>query len=311
MKQRFPHLFGPVPSRRLGRSLGVDMVPFKTCSLDCVYCQLGPTTELTIRREAYVSAEGIIDDFARWREGGGSADFITLAGSGEPTLNSQLGRVLASIKDNCDIPVAILTNGTLFADEQLRGECRRADLVMPSVDAGTVGAFERVNRPASGLDFAGMIEGLVALRQEFDGEIWAEVMLVEGMNDSEAELVAIRDVLDRVQPDQVQINTVVRPSGSGTAPRLDAEALQRARELLGSKAVIIAPLGEDLAGVDGARATANEVLNLLAHRPCTLADISLGLGVHRNEVVKHLTKLLGEGRIRSTGSEGEEHYRAE
>ena len=284
------------------------MVPFKTCSLDCVYCQLGPTTERTIEREPYVSAEDIIADLRAWLEADGAADFITLAGSGEPTLNSEIGQVIGFVKEHTEIPLSILTNGTLFWDDELRQDCLRADLIIPDVDAGTPEVFERLNQPAPGLEFERMIEGLVSLRREFEGEIWAEVMLVEGINDSAEELRNIRRTLDRIEPEQVQVNTVVRPPATSPVKPLAAEQLQWAKELLEPGAVIIAPLDADLAGVDGAQATEEEVLSLLARRPCTLKDISVGLGVHRNEIVKYLTKMLGEGAILSVQQGGKQYY---
>ncbi len=307
---RYRSLFGPVPSRRLGRSLGIDLVPFKTCSLNCVYCQLGPTTRRTTQRRPFVPAAEIIRDLRRWLDDGGRADFITLAGSGEPTLNSEIGEVIRFVKTETDTPVAVLTNGTLFFDETLREDCRDADLIIPSVDAGTPETFARVNQPAPELDFDRVIEGLIALRSEYEGEIWAEVMLVRGYNDGPEELAAIRAALDRIRPDQVQVNTVVRPSGTAPVEALGREELQRATTVLGPNAAIIAPLDREFAGIEGAQATEEGVLSLLRRRPCTLTDISVGLAVHRNEVLKYLAKLLGEGPIRSVDRGGETYYEA-
>ena len=171
------HLFGPVPSRRLGLSLGVDLLPFKTCTLDCTYCQLGRTTCLTLRREKRVSPEGVLAEIRSRSED--EFDYLTLAGSGEPLLHKGLDEIIQGAKDLIDRPVVVLTNGTLFFREDVRKEVLDADLIVPSLDAATQATFERVNRPHPDLLIDEIIEGLVRLREEFAGEIWLEVMLVK------------------------------------------------------------------------------------------------------------------------------------
>ena len=173
------YFYGPVPSRRLGLSFGVDIVPFKVCTLDCIYCQLGKSTDLTIERSNYGPVEPILAELKETLSKGLKTEFITIAGSGEPTLNLQLGKLIEGIKKITDIPVAILTNGTLFYNEDVRIDCSKADVVIPSLDAGDAETFQKVNRPHRDINIENLIFGLSKFRDEFSGQIWLEVFFVE------------------------------------------------------------------------------------------------------------------------------------
>ncbi len=303
------HLFGPVPSRRLGRSLGVDPVPFKTCTFDCIYCQLGPTTLKTLERRVYVPAATIIDELRYWFEQGGEADFITLSGSGEPTLNSATGEIIAGARDVApDVPVAVLTNGSLLWDPQVREEVSGAQVIMPSLDAARPDTFQTINRPAEGLELDRIIEGLCAARQELEAQMWLEIMLVRGINDSDDELQAFREALDYIQPDRVQLNTVVRPPAEASAQPLEPEQLIAVAKFLGHRAEVIAPLPEGFEEQLQTHHSEQEVLQLLRHRPCTLDDIAAGLGMHRNEAIKYVTALLERGHIKRLERDGRTFY---
>jgi wyosine [tRNA(Phe)-imidazoG37] synthetase (radical SAM superfamily) len=166
------YLYGPVPSRRLGRSLGVDIVPFKLCTLDCVYCQLGKTTKKTLQRGDFLPVEAVLAELKSRLADGLEADFITIGGSGEPTLHSRLGALIDGIKKLTSIPVAVLTNGTLLYKKDVRADCAKADVVLPSLDAADEQTFRRINRPRSGLTVEQLISGLCAFRSEFTGQIW-------------------------------------------------------------------------------------------------------------------------------------------
>ncbi len=285
------HVFGPVPSRRLGRSLGVDLVPFKTCTYDCVYCQLGRTSRKTDVRRVFVPAEEIIEELARTLERGVAADAITLSGSGEPTLNSEIGEVIRWLRGHTSIPVVVLTNGALLSCDEVRSDIRSADLVIPSLDAATAEVFERVNRPCPSLGVGRVIEGLVALRRDRQQPIWLEIMLVAGLNDSAAELTAIRRALDGIKPDRVQINTVTRPPAETWATPVTEDPLRTAVELLGPAAETI-PQTCPSHLVSGGEDLCARILALLHRRPCTVADMAAGLSVHPNEVAKYLPSLL-------------------
>lgn len=304
------HLFGPVPSRRLGRSLGVDPVPFKMCTFDCVYCQLGRTTALTTQREPYVSADTLIGELQAWLDAGGTADIITLSGSGEPTLNAEVGEVIAWLKRHAEIPVGVLTNGSLLWQDEVRRDVAQADLLIPSLDAARAPEFTRVNRPCPGLELPQIVEGLVAARRDCSGELWLEVMLVAGYNDSDEDLQALRETIERIDPGRVQINTVLRPPAEQDARPLSAEGLVLAQEALGAKAEIVAPLDGSALGEDGPQGTLDDVRALLRRRPCTLADVAAGLGVHRNEAAKYVAKLAADDEISAVARDGQIYYGA-
>lgn len=174
MNDKYKYLFGPVPSRRLGRSLGVDLTPFKTCSLDCVFCQLGCTTHKTIQRSEYVPVADVQSDIEAWLQTGVKADYITFAGSGEPTLHSGLGEILGFIKEKTPIPTALLSNGTLFSNSEVRSAAQKADLVKLSLSAWDQASFEQVNRPHPDLKFKEVLEGYKVFRDEFKGRLWVE-----------------------------------------------------------------------------------------------------------------------------------------
>ncbi len=299
----YRHLFGPVPSRRLGMSLGVDLVPKKVCSFDCVYCEVGKTTRLTLERKEYVRYEEISRELNSYLSSAPDPDYITFSGSGEPTLNSRLGDVIDFIKQvRPSLPLAVLTNGSLLYDPQVRRELRRADLVLPSLDAGTAAAFSRINRPAADLDFATYVQGLIDFRREFAGIIRLEVFILPGYNDAPDEIAALAATLRRIDPDAVQLNTLDRP---GTEPGLHSATLERLQQiaqtlapgLIGSVEIIAAAKRRSLAAYRSDVESA--ILETIARRPCTLDDLCRMLGLHANEVNKYLDVLGGEEKIKA------------
>ncbi len=222
------YLFGPVPSRRLGVSLGIDLVPHKVCSLNCVYCEVGRTTLLTTERKEYVPIKSVIAELDDYLARQPELDFITFSGQGEPTLNSGLGLVLDHIKDNYPkYKVAILTNGTLFWDKQLRNEVMRADVILPDLDAVSQIVFQRINRPHHSLDNQKIIAGLKDLRREFKGSILMEVFMIAGLNDTESELKLLRETLIDLAPDCVQLNTLDRPGTENWVKAMSRDRLQK------------------------------------------------------------------------------------
>ncbi|MGQ9730006.1 MAG: radical SAM protein [Candidatus Zipacnadales bacterium] len=302
-------VFGPVPSRRLGRSLGIDPVPYKTCSYDCIYCQLGHTTQLTTTRRAYVEGEVLIGEIERWIATDGRADYLTLSGSGEPTLNSDIHEVIAWCKHHTRIPVAVLTNGSLFWLEEVREAVRLADLVIPSLDAATEATFQRLNHPHPQVHLKDVVRGMAELRRTMKGKMWVEVMLVAGLNDSRDELRALREALARISPDRVQLNTVVRPPAEVGARPLDRKALQQAQTALGPDIEIVvsfsssARLSHETEGLD------SRIMEMLNRRPCTIADMAAGLGIHPHEISKHLSDLVARGLVETAALEGVTYFR--
>ncbi|MCD6289050.1 MAG: radical SAM protein [Anaerolineae bacterium] len=236
-------VYGPVPSRRLGQSLGVDPIPFKTCNYNCVYCQLGRTVPMTNERRDFFPPEDILAEVQRALEthAPGEIDYITFVGQGEPLLYAGLGRLIRGIKELTEIPIALITNGSLLFMPTVREEAAAADVVMPTLDAADEETFRRVNRPWPSLHIAEIIEGMVAFREVFQGQLWVEVMLVKGINDSEEVLSGIARALERIRPDQVHLNVPIRPPAEEWVEPPDEEGLIRATAILGEVAPIITP----------------------------------------------------------------------
>jgi wyosine [tRNA(Phe)-imidazoG37] synthetase (radical SAM superfamily) len=303
-------VYGPVPSRRLGRSLGVDLVPYKVCSYDCIYCQLGRTKEKTIERKPYIPAAEILDQLRQKLQEGVSADFITVAGSGEPTLNSEIGPLVHDIKKETKIPVAVLTNGSLLSDRQVREAIMEADVALPSLDAYDQPGFEAVNRPHPEISFDTMVEGLMAFRKAYPGEIWLEVFILEGINATEADAVQFKRWIEKVNPQKIHVNTAVRPSAEAFARQVAPEEMARFCKVLGRQAEVIAPF-KTVQGHERLAHVEEDLLNLLARRPCTLDDISSGLRVHRNEILKYIEPLIKARRIGTVKKGSQVYYRPE
>jgi len=289
------YVFGPVPSRRLGRSLGVDLVPYKTCTFDCIYCDLGKTTHKTPSRQSYVPPEEIQKELEFFLSvSDKKPDFITLSGSGEPTLNSNIGEIIRGVKEITSIPVAVLTNSSLLPLEEVRKGLLEADLVLPSLDAITPSLFEYINRPHSSLNIEEILSGLIQFRKQYRGQLWLEILFCRGVNDGKNEIEKLKEVIEKINPDRVQLNTPVRPPAEAFAFPLTLAQLEEIRETLGDKAEMIsefsAPMGEEFNSMKDA-----EILNLIKRRPCTAEDISKALGLHLGEVAKYLEKFLKEG----------------
>lgn len=283
-------VYGPVPSRRLGRSLGVDLVPFKTCTYDCVYCQLGRTTRKTVRRERWVDVETVLAQVRRGLQR--RPDVIALAGSGEPTLHAGIGDVIAGLKRLTSVPVAVITNGSLLTDPDVRGALAAADIVMPSLDAPSEALFQLVNRPCRGLRLRDVVDGMVAFRKEYHGQLWLEVMLLAGVTGIVSEVDRLAEMAARLEPDRIQVTTAVRPPAESFVDPVPESAL---RDFAGSftphaEAVSSTSYG----GMDG-EATRAEILALLSRRPCSTLDVASGLGIHYDEALKTLAALVDEG----------------
>jgi len=301
------HIFGPVPSRRLGRSLGVDLVPFKTCTYDCIYCQLGRTTCKTVERKEWVPLDEVLAQLKAKLST--RPDYITLSGSGEPTLYSRLGELIAAIKGMTDIPVAVLTNASLLGTRAVHEGILNADLVIPSLDAGDEPLFRHVNRPREEISFDAMVDGLIRFRQAYAGKYWLEVFLLGGITAIPAEVEKIRRLIARIRPDRVQLNTVTRPPAEDFALPVSRQDMERYAAMLGGRTEVIA----DFRGVhrEGEFAAKREdVLDLLRRRPCTIEDITAGLGMHTNEAAKYVTELLERGAIVAEAREGRSYYKA-
>lgn len=304
---KYKYLFGPVPSRRLGRSLGVDIIPLKVCTQNCIYCQLGVNADTKVERAEYVNIDDVFAELKDAVENGLDADFITLTGSGEPTLNSRIGELIDLIKTITNIPVAILTNGNLLGDDDVRADCCKADVVMPSLDAGDAEMFNKMNRPNELVDFDKFIDGLCELREVYSGQIWLEVFFCDGVNTSNEQVGKMKSIIDRILPDKVQLNTSVRPTVETDAVRVDQGRLEEIAEIIGTKAEVIADYSK-LKNTQTVSVDTDKVVELLKRRPCTLEDLCNGLNAGRNEVVKIISLLEFENKIGGTTKQNKLYY---
>jgi len=296
MEKKFT--FGPVPSRRLGRSLGIDLVPFKACTYDCIYCQLGRTTNKTTELKEYFPVSEILRDIRRRLGEITPPDHITLAGSGEPMLYSPIGELIRGIKAMTDIPLALLTNGSLFWIDRVRKAVLDADIIIPSLDAGDEDTFLSVNRPHEGISFNSMADGLCSLRESFNGSLWLEVFLAGGITDEEREIVKLKNWADLINPDRIQLNTAVRTPAEDFVRTVTKEKMEEIAEFMGPHAEVIADYSK-VHDLGEFHLTRDDVFDLLKRRPCSLDDISKGLELHRNEAIKYVQELLDHDLIRT------------
>lgn len=300
------YLFGPVPSRRLGLSLGVDLIPPKTCSYDCLYCQIGKTTCKAIEPSAYVPADEVIAELdATLAEV--NPDYVTFSGSGEPTLNIELGRLISAVKEKTRAKVAVLTNGSLLHLPEVRERLLKADMIMPTLSTVREETFRLIHQPHDGLSLTGLIEGLRSLRKSYKGQIFIEVMLLAGFNDRDEEIQALRDVIREIAPDKVQLNTVVRPPAYSKAMPLDRKKLEVIKRVFGDCAEIIAaaPVKEKQ-GFQGPLSAA--VLEMARRRPVTVEDVAASLGAPPHEAEKTLEALVNKGDLHRQAHIGKDYY---
>jgi wyosine [tRNA(Phe)-imidazoG37] synthetase (radical SAM superfamily) len=292
----------------LGRSLGVDLVPYKTCTYDCIYCQLGRTTVKTMDRREYVPTNEVLSELDQRLAEGAAPDYVTLSGSGEPTLHSKLGEIAAAVKRMTSIPLAVLTNGSLLWDPAVREDLAQADLVVPSLDAGDSTLFQTVNRPHPTLLFERMLDGLRMFRKEFKQQIWLEILLLEGLTGSQAEAEKIARLAEETSPDKIELNTVTRPPAEDFALPVPLQQLQRLKNLFGAHAEVIGDANIPEPMARNAVMT-EEILNLLDRRPCTINDLAQGLGTTPSEILKAMDPLLDRNCVAAINTGGRQYYR--
>ncbi|GAB7078677.1 radical SAM protein [Megalodesulfovibrio paquesii] len=306
------HVFGPVRSGRLGRSLGVDLLGEKICSFDCLYCEVKPTTRLTLERREWIPTRQLLDELRAWRDAGHALpDVITLGGSGEPTLHSGLGDIIAGCRQLFPgLPVAVLTNSSLLHLPEVRRELGTADMVLPSMDTLIDAEYRRLNRPHHQVDLQRMAEGLLAFRREYSGRIYLEILLSRGVNDSAANLAALKEYVQQLQPDRVDVVTLSRPGAYPEAQAVDRNTLARWREVLGGEPAAAAspaprtvPPPEPAAASCSRSALTQAVLASLARRPQTAAQLAEALQVPAAALQAVLEKLQQSGHIQDRGSQ--------
>ncbi len=282
-------------------------MPFKICTYDCIYCQLGRTTNKTTQRSEWTPPKTVIKQLKSKLYT--KPDYITISGSGEPTLFSRLEDLISRIKDITDIPIAVLTNGSLLWLPEVRKALKSADMVVPSLDAGSNRIFQYVNRPHQDITFSKMLQGLVEFRKAYSGQYWLEVFLLAGVTTPEMEIKRLKTCINAIQPDKVQVNTVTRPPAEGFAEPVPQKQLQTITKKLYEKAEVIADYSNVHKQQDFS-ALCEDVLTLLKRRPCSVEDIAAGLGLHRNEAVKYVEELSFVGRIEAKPHNQQLYYQA-
>ena len=271
-------VFGPVPSRRLGKSLGIDPIPLKTCNWNCVYCQLGRSTPLVNERKNYYVPEAILAEVqaALAAHRPGDIDWITFVGSGEPTLHASLGLLIRQVKTLTDLPVAVITNGSLLYLPEVRQELSAADAVLPTLDAGNAQLYRKINRPWPRLTFERLLDGLIAFRQMYHGKLWIEVMLVKGLNDTEDALRGIAAAFQRIKPDQVHIVLPTRPPVEPWVEPTDEAGLMRAVAILGDVAQIVHPAEGDF-DLSGCDTVVEAIVSIITRHPMREDELARAL----------------------------------
>jgi wyosine [tRNA(Phe)-imidazoG37] synthetase (radical SAM superfamily)/DNA-binding transcriptional ArsR family regulator len=340
----YRYLFGPVASRRLGRSLGVDLTPEASCTFDCLYCQCGATVHHTAERREWVPTANVIAELRRWHAAGGQADVVTLAGSGEPTLHTNFGEVLDAIREITGLPSVLLTNGSLLHLPEVRAAARCASAIKVTLSAADEAGWRALHRPAPGLRYEDAVAGLVALRREFAGPIWIEIMVLAGFNDSPGAIARIAERVRTVRPDRVQLNTAVRP------PTVEDVARPVAPERLAELAQLFDPPAEVIghatrhtevgangettgAETDAMQATARaensahaaeapsaepaparpdetgaRLLDLVRRHPATAQEAAQALGLHPTVAERELGRLRAAGRVREVRRQDQVYY---
>ena len=293
--QPFRYLFGPVPSRRLGLSLGVDLNPMKICTENCVFCQVGQTTELTAERREWVPTADVLAEFDRWAAAGAKADYVTLSGSGEPTMHAGFGDVLRHVKASGPYRTAVLSNGSLMWIPAVRRDAAEADVVKVTLSAWDEESFRRIHRPAEGLTFARLLEGAQALRGEFRGRLWVEVMLLPGYNDEPRQVRAIAEHVARVGADAVHLNTTTRPAQAGVVvPRVPEAFLRTVAPWFSPVADIPVFSGRTAAPEE---MSDSELIELLARHPIAVEALAESSGADVAAVERRLAPLAAAGRV--------------
>jgi wyosine [tRNA(Phe)-imidazoG37] synthetase (radical SAM superfamily) len=306
MSNTYQYLFGPVPSRRLGRSLGVDLIPFKTCTMNCTYCQLGETPCAVSERGDYVPMQDVLSELGRWELTDGQADHITLAGSGEPTLHNHFGDVFRWVRDNTFIRSVLLTNGTLLHFPEVREDAVLADKVKVTLSAWDEASFQQIHRPAQGVTFDLLVKGERAFREIYTGELSVEVFIIEGVNSQVSNVQRIADVVHSIDPDRIDINTAVRPPADSSVKASSEEYLIALAELFGPRASVTASFKKQ--GFTSIEISEETLLGLIKRHPATCEQLAADFNLPADRMLKTLKDLVGRGLLNEETRDGETYF---
>jgi wyosine [tRNA(Phe)-imidazoG37] synthetase (radical SAM superfamily) len=291
-------VFGPVPSRRLGFSLGVDILPRKWCTFDCIYCQIGKTTNKEVERKGFFDPQEIVKEVLEGVGTSEQSDFITFSGSGEPTLNLDLGWIIKEIKRKTDLPIAVITNGSLLMREDVRLDLHQADVVLPSLDGASDEVFNYIDRPHPAISLTSVVDGLKRFGKEFKGKIWLEIMVIKHINDTPEELEKFHKLLGKTDLDRIQLNTVARPPGEEIEQVMEASELETISRLFGPKCEVIGEFHRAPSGHNQGDWT-QRILDVLKRRSLSLDDIRTVTGISAQEARGHLRTMEEKGWVRS------------
>ncbi len=301
----FKYVFGPVPSRRMGSSLGVSPIPDNTCNYACVYCQLGRTKHMTNARREFFPLEDILDEFKQYNEA--DYDVVTIVGEGEPTLYSRLGDLLIELKKLTAKPLAVVTNGALLSREDVSADLMHADIVLPSMDAYNAVLFKKINRPYGTLDYDVVYNGLVDFSKRYRGQLFLEIMLLAGVNDDKASLGQFAEVLKNIRYDRLYINTPVRPPAESSVVACDQATIERAVQFLGG--ISIDMLAEGSFSSDIAD-DYEAVLSIIGRHPMNQFElVSFASRRERCDVEQLIEKLKADDAVLKTEYKGYVTYR--
>ena len=309
--KKYDHIFGPVLSRRLGMSLGLDMVPHKTCSLNCAYCECGKTTDFSMNRKPYILAETLISEMDHFlEESDVKTDVVTFGGSGEPLLNSELPKVLKHLQQNYpDIKTALLTNSSLFHLPKVRNEILSIDYMLPSYDAYSEKTFRKINNPVSGLTSKMITEGIIELSKEYKGTLWIEIFILEEINDNIDELKKIKSVMNKISPQRVQLNTLDRPGAFKWVEPASASTLRKVADYLSPLPVEIVSRNAASQNFEKAKSyNDEEIIATVERRPLTVEDIAVTKSISINDATEILTSLMKKGKLVTKNIGGNKFY---
>lgn len=303
------YIYGPIPSKRLGQSLGIDPIPLKTCNWNCVYCQLGRSTPMTHERREYVPREAVLAELKQVLAGdGGPIDWISFVGSGEPTLHVGLGWMIRAIKAESDLPVAVITNGSLLYLPEVQDDLRAADLVMPTLVAADEQVYRRIHRPHPEATFARLVEGITQFREGYAGRFWIEVMLIQGMNDDPATLEGLARLLQLLEPDQVHLTLPTRPPAEPWVTPPDDEGLMAAVSILGKSAHVVHPTGGAFALPPGTPLL-DGIVDIITRHPMSESQVHAMVEHYApGKVEQVVAQLAADGRAQAIERHGERFW---
>ncbi|MGM0472065.1 MAG: radical SAM protein [Bacillota bacterium] len=287
------HLFGPVPSRRLGASLGIDLIPYKTCTFDCIYCECGATTDFPLERKEFVPTAEVIEELDKFLETEPDIDYITFSGSGEPTLHSGIGKIVDFLKEEYpEYQIALLTNGAFFTQQQLIDEVKEIDLIVPSLDAASEDIYQKINRPCADLSFDEIVEGIINLSNQYQGELWLEIFIISGVNDSREQIESFNEIISQINPERIQLNTLDRPGAESWVKPASKESLERIAAALTEEVEIVADF-EPRREVDSIdQELRDRIASAFQEEDYSSQELMQQLGIGANEVGKYIQSLL-------------------